>query len=121
MDLLVTHFNALTFLFAGAICVIVGVCFWVKGEVLFGVVMCIVFGANFIAQGFLDLTKLSVPGWVGPSIEAVCGVGLIWQSISKLHAAPSPSPRRRTWWWILAFGIGAILLAIYHALQYYWH
>ncbi len=119
MDLLVTHFNALTFLLAGALCVIVGVCFWVKGEVLFGMAMSIVFGANFIAQGFLDLTKLSVPGWIHPLIDGVCGIGLIWLSISKLYAAPSPSSRR-TWWWVFAFGIGAILLAIYQALQYYW-
>ncbi len=117
MNVLANHFNALTFLFAGALCVIVGVCFWVKGEVLFGVVMCLVFGANFIAQGFLDLTKLTVPGWVGPSITAVCGIGITWRSISKLYAAPTSG--RRTWWWVLAFGIGAIALAIYQAVQYY--
>jgi hypothetical protein len=120
MDLLATHFNAFTFLFAGALCVIVGVYAWAKGEVLFGTVMGIWFGASFTVRGLLDATGLTVPGWVSPSIDAVLGIGIIWISISRLYAAPAPSSRRRTWWWCLAFGIGVILLAIYKALQYYW-
>jgi hypothetical protein len=120
MHLLVSHFNALTFLFAGALCVIAGVYAWVKGEILLGIVMGIVFGASFTVRGFLDLTKLTVPGWISPSIDAVFGIVIIWRSISGLYAEPAPSSRRRKYWWFLAFGMGAILLAIYKALQYYW-
>jgi hypothetical protein len=119
MDLLVIHFNSLTFLFAGALCIILGVYAFVKQEFLLGWVLCIL-GASFTAQGFLDLTKLTVPGWVSPSIDAVCGIVVIWLTISGGYTAPSWSSRRRTYWWLLAFGMGAILLAIFEARQYYW-
>jgi hypothetical protein len=118
MDLVVNHLNALSCLFAGTLCFIVGAYFWVKeGQIFFGMVMCFGFGANLIAAGFLDLTKLTVPGWVSPLTDAVLGIPLIWISISRFYASPSPRSRR-TYWWFLAFGIGAIL--IFRSLQYYW-
>ncbi|AFM27050.1 hypothetical protein [Desulfomonile tiedjei] len=118
MDLLLNHLNALTCLFAGALCVILGMFFWVKeGDPLFGMIMCFGFGANLIAEGFLDLTKLRVPGWVTPITDAVCGIGLIWISISRFYASPSPRSRR-TYWWFLAFGIGIIF--VFRSMQHYW-
>ena len=118
MDLVVNHFNALASLSVGALCVIVGAYIWVKeGDPLFGMVMCVLFGANLIAEGFLDLTKLRVPGWVSRSTDAACGIYLIWISISRFYASPSPRSRR-TYWWFLAFGIGVIF--IFRSLQYYW-
>ncbi len=60
MDLVVSHFNSLMFLFVGALGIIVGVYASVKQDFLLGWFLCIV-GASSIAEGFLDFTKHTLP------------------------------------------------------------
>ncbi len=88
MDLLVNHYQALTLLFLGALGIIVSVYAFVKPDFVIGWLMGI-FSASFIAQGLLDLTRLTVPGWVLPSIEAVCAIVVIWIGISARYTALS--------------------------------